>query len=729
MKIPAVSGWQEDEEILGNDQDIKVWIKDGYNVGLPAGYNDLFIIDIDKKKNVDGFKSLEAFGIILPPTLTQDTPSGGKHYIYKINDFDLSFLGESRGGNAGIIDGIDYRYRNSYIVVEPSKIDGKPYKLSANLDYKNITRLDDRLRDFFTLIKMKKAKANINKLLETKIAQGSRNNDLTSIGGYYQEMGESDDLIKDILLFKNNMLDEPLLESEVLSIVKSVTSYKKGNKRHVELKNGKDITKYLKFNKKGVPTDIHDKNIVDDIIKNHNFLNIGGNFYFYFNGVYTNTFKYDDTYINGQQYMYKLIESMIPNNLIKSTTRKRVLNMIQENTLLNNDQINKYINNHDDNLVNFKNGMFNLLTGKLEPHDPQYNSINQIPYGLDINQIKKANLRDSKVIYKFLNEMIIDKDSIRMLIDYISLSLTIKQPQQFMYLVGKGGIGKSVLIRLIKSIVGEINSSNISLQGLSERFQNAGIFGKTLNLFPDLSAKAIMSGESLKTIFGGDEITVEQKYQPSFRFYPYVKSIFSMNRIPDYIDEKSNAYYRRLLIVKCKAKASYIENIDESLKDDIPILLPYLVKRLMELKKTDFVVEESNESKEEKQKLERVTNPLKAFIDDCLIYTDDDTSYIYKSSIYKFYKDYCELNGYRVLGNQKFFVELESLGFNFIKLKGYPILRSYNLTPSEGQNISIRSEKMDGQFKDRSFGQVIDIEPGFRIDKIKTENLLFFTNV
>lgn len=728
MKIPAVSGWQKNEENLGNDQDIKVWVKDGYNVGLPAGFNDLFIIDIDVNHDggADGFKSLEAFGIILPPTLTQDTPSGGKHYIYKINDFDLSFLGDSKGGKAGIIDGIDYRYLNSYIVVEPSKIDGKAYKLSASLDYKNITRLDDRLRDFFTLIKMKKAKANINKLLEKNVNQGERNDLLTSLGGYYQEVGESDDLIKDILLLKNNMFDEPLSDDEVLNIVKSVTSYEKGIKRKPLEKNGKDITKYLKFNKQGVPTDIHDKNIVDDIIKNHNFLNIGGNFYFYFNGVYTNTFKYDDKFINGQQYMYKLIESMIPNNLIKSPTRKRVLNMIQENTLLNNDQINMYINNHDDNLVNFKNGMFNLLTGKLEPHDSQYNSINQIPYELDF---KNANLRDSKVIYKFLNEMIIDKDSIRMLIDYISLSLTIKQPQQFMYLVGKGGIGKSVLIRLIKSIVGEINTSNISLQGLSERFQNAGIFGKTLNLFPDLSAKAIMSGESLKTIFGGDEITVEQKYQPSFRFYPYVKGVFSMNRIPDYIDEKSDAYYRRLLIVKCKSKASYIENIDESLKNDIPILLPYLVKRLMELKKTDFKVEESAESKEARQKLERVTNPLKSFIDDCLIYTDDDTSFIYKSSIYKFYRDYCNLNGYRVLSNQKFYTELELLNFEFKTLSGYPILRSYNLTPSEGQSVSIRSEKMDGQFKERSFGQVVDIEPGFRIDKIKTENLLFFTNV
>lgn len=96
------------------------------NIGIATGAaSGIWVLDTDKHGTDDGDESLarlqEQFGS-LPETLTQLTPSGGNHRIFKMNGTDIR-------NRARIAPGIDVRGTGGYIVAPPSiHPNGKPYR-------------------------------------------------------------------------------------------------------------------------------------------------------------------------------------------------------------------------------------------------------------------------------------------------------------------------------------------------------------------------------------------------------------------------------------------------------------------------------------------------------------------------------------------------------------------------------------------------------------------------
>lgn len=84
---------------------------------------DLFALDLDRKNGKDGFaelESLESKHGMLPDTLTQKTPNGGEHRIFR-KPADVTLRNNSPR------PGIDIRATGAYIACEPSSIEGRPY--------------------------------------------------------------------------------------------------------------------------------------------------------------------------------------------------------------------------------------------------------------------------------------------------------------------------------------------------------------------------------------------------------------------------------------------------------------------------------------------------------------------------------------------------------------------------------------------------------------------------
>lgn len=710
-KIPVVGDWEKttDEKIK------KEWLKQGYNIGLMAGDSNLLIVDVDNHKS-NGFESLKNEGIKLPDTLYQETPNNGKHYIYKLDNYNIDdLIGKKDGGLTNLINGVDIRTNNSYIVLSPSKIftdngEIKSYILSDDLEYKNINSvLDDKGKIYQSFKKLFKDVSNIdeykNFILPEVIEEGERNDVLFKYSCSLQGKGLDDNSIKKLLSITNKEGCKPPLEDkEINNILKSVLSrYQKGNNKKY-FKNGLDISKFLIFNKNGSIKRLHDKRIVDYIKNNYKFITISGDFYFYVNGVYKNNFNIDDTFYNGTQYIYEILNTLIPDEMINSRTRDNIKSMLIQDTNLTFEQQKSLLNNYSNDLINFKNGMYNIKTKKLEKHNPKYFSINQVPHDLELenNDFSKA-----KTFNLVINQMIEDKESINMFLDYFALSLTKKPTQQFMYLVGQGGVGKSMLLNFISEVVGKDNISNISIQNLNEKFVNADLFGKTLNLFADLPSSSIKQGDAIKMLFGGDSITVQRKFKDNITFKPYSKGIFSTNTIPRFINEKSNAYYRRLLILKINKKAEYIKDIVNKLNDEIKFILPELVKRLEKIKNNDDFISESSKSIEDKNQLRRDTDPIENFIHKCLVPCEG--SKCERKYIYKFYKNFCKVNGRKSVNNPSFYSELENRNIIPVKIQGFYLYKNYGLRISEGQKI-FYYESIDDTTKKKVFcreGQVI----------------------
>lgn len=133
-KIPLISKWQK--KATRDAEQIKKWwtcpvldYEQDYNIGIFTGRfgvnRSLLVIDVDQKADVDGATNLTLLlaeiGEEIPETLISETPTGGKHIIFVVDEAikqGVNVLGK----------GLDIRSRGGYIVGPGSTTDKGEYK-------------------------------------------------------------------------------------------------------------------------------------------------------------------------------------------------------------------------------------------------------------------------------------------------------------------------------------------------------------------------------------------------------------------------------------------------------------------------------------------------------------------------------------------------------------------------------------------------------------------------
>jgi hypothetical protein len=131
-KAPLGKGWQETSKDKAVEN-IKYYLKrqkGDINLGILTGKpSGIFVIDIDKKdQGLEAWAKLTE-GIELE-TMSQSTPSGGKHIIFKYDERMDALVGSQKALSIdGHKVGIDFRTTGNQILIAPSQYDGKQYKL------------------------------------------------------------------------------------------------------------------------------------------------------------------------------------------------------------------------------------------------------------------------------------------------------------------------------------------------------------------------------------------------------------------------------------------------------------------------------------------------------------------------------------------------------------------------------------------------------------------------
>lgn len=121
--------------------------------------------------------------------------------------------------------------------------------------------------------------------------------------------------------------------------------------------------------------------------------------------------------------------------------------------------------------------------------------------------------------------------------------------QKAIMLLGSGGQGKSVFLRVITEIMGMQNISATGLQSLIEnRFATAGLYGRLANVAGDIPDLALSNTETFKRLTGDDFITAEKKGKDGFEYMNRAKLLFSANQLPPTKD-KSIGYMRRWILI------------------------------------------------------------------------------------------------------------------------------------------------------------------------------------
>lgn len=242
--------------------------------------------------------------------------------------------------------------------------------------------------------------------------------------------------------------------------------------------------------------------------------------------------------------------------------------------------------------INFKNGLFNLNTGKLEPHNKDVFTTGCI----NAKYIEKFKGIQGTKFESFINSSL-NSEYARVLGEMIGVSIyPITDKLHYFYvLLGSGRNGKSVLLNLIKNMLPSQWVGAISLENIGRRGSNGQLATITCNICADDETVRMQSLGILKSLSSNDSFNIEEKYKNPQQIRPFVTHISSFNCMPS-MQEKQNAIWERAKIIKFKKSFGTAEevergtkqgvinpNLENELKEELDIIATYAVNCLVDL--------------------------------------------------------------------------------------------------------------------------------------------------
>lgn len=432
-----------------------------------------------------------------------------------------------------------------------------------------------------------------------------------------------DDCRETIRIINDFVLSDRLDESEIETILRD-DAFKKP----------------IFFGKRG--TFLFDK-FANYLKNNNHIIKINGQMHIYSDGIY----------VNGAKGIETEMIKHIPN--LNRTKRAEVLSYLD---LLVTDSVNV----SDAELIAFKNGIYNIETGDFINFSPDYIITNKINY----NYVENAYC---EIVDTALDRLACNDEGIRMLLEEV-IGYTMYRRNELrkaFIMIGDKANGKSTYLDMIKTMLGDVNTSALDLKELGDRFKTAELFGKLANIGDDIGDEFIANPAVFKKLTSGDRLNAERKGQDPFDFNNYSKLLFSANNIPR-IKDKSGAVISRLVIIPFNASFTKDdEGYDPYIKYKLrkPEAIEYLIQLGLEglkrvLENRAFTV--SDKVQKELEEYEENNNPILLFFKEEPKIENESTN-----SVYKKYSQFCTANSFTPMSNIEFSKQVKKrYGFDII---------------------------------------------------------------
>ena len=300
--------------------------------------------------------------------------------------------------------------------------------------------------------------------------------------------------------------------------------------------------------------------------------------------------------------------------------------------------------NFDSNLdiVNLKNGLYNMRTGKLEPHSSDYFSLNQKPFPYN----PKAR---PKYFIKFLKDVLYTEDILTAM-DIIAYTFLRYNPKEhYFILIGVGANGKSVYTGLITNLHSSKNVSNVSLKSLVHNaFALADLENKDVNIDTELSPNSIKDMSILKKLTGNHPIRIERKNQHAYDTILHAKLIFNANQLPISPDN-SDAHFRREIILSFPNQFEGDKEDPDLLKklsteEELSGIFNIIAIALKRILTTQKIHINEKTIKERREKAELIYDSVGSFLKDAVAEDSTESDYIIKDDFYIAYSRFCKFH-------------------------------------------------------------------------------------
>jgi len=266
----------------------------------------------------------------------------------------------------------------------------------------------------------------------------------------------------------------------------------------------------------------------------------------------------------------------------------------------------------------------------------------------------------------FLDRVVPDKASQRVLAEYLAylfIPAVKLKLEKVLLLYGTGANGKSVFFEIITALLGPENVSHYSLSSLTkgEAYARAHLATKLVNYASELNGK--LEVDTFKQLASGEPVEARLPYGQPFILTDYAKLIFNCNELPTDV-EHSHAFFRRFLIVPFTVTIPEAEQdktlaakiIQTELAGVFNWILDGLNRLLAQQGFTDSAAVQAQLEAFKKQ-----ADTVRLFLEDAS-YVADTEHWVKAQDVYQEYKFFCQEDGYRPVGRQKFTARLSQIG-------------------------------------------------------------------
>lgn len=317
----------------------------------------------------------------------------------------------------------------------------------------------------------------------------------------------------------------------------------------------------------------------------------------------------------------------------------------------------------DTNLINVKNGLYNIDKDKLTKHTHKYLSVNQ----KSITYVKGAK---PKHFGKYLKEVFYPTD-VRTAVDAMAYTFHRDYDEEVIFvLLGYGRNGKTVYTSMITVLHGRDNISNVPLmQMLTNRFALSDLKDKDANIDNELSHATITGTAVIKRLTGGSRqpIRVEEKNIKAHDTILYAKLFFNANRLP-LSDDSSDAYMRRVVLLTFPNRFDGVKE-DRHLitklttDEDLSGIFNVLMNALRRIRKNKEIYESVKSIENKAIKYQMAVDPTQAFLDEAISPDSLIESRTEKKALYNAYTRFCEKHKLPVAKYDAFCKNIKNKGY------------------------------------------------------------------
>ena len=229
--------------------------------------------------------------------------------------------------------------------------------------------------------------------------------------------------------------------------------------------------------------------------------------------------------------------------------RSNVIN--EASNLILNRNVDRDIFKRSEGKINFKNGWGYVKDGEFIFHAHTSESFKEgFTYCLPFDYDPDAKAPNFEL---FLQDIFLQREGlIKCVTEFLGYALSNDEywEEKALILKGSGANGKSVILKVIKALIGEGNYSIVNMKNLRDAESRGALVGKIANVSDESPKDSLNDSEDFKllTSNGGGEFEYRVLYEGRHQAINRAKFIFSTNHELNFTD-KSSAVSRRLLII------------------------------------------------------------------------------------------------------------------------------------------------------------------------------------